>query len=205
MEVTYIAGDGAILDSMLYGRVSRKSIEESSDRLREFRRSVRSDVFDAIDRVETSLDRLLEEDIDDVLRKANKKRSKLWKEDILEFLCNLEEISSATERAQVWLLGNRRLNALFKQQRIQAWGRDPSKAVFEREDGRNPYTDAVYNGAIITDSDGNSYSECIVGGHTVDGETISLETQLELIATYDVIDQYLDDGIDPTNPLGESL
>lgn len=205
MEVTYIAGDGAILDSMLYGRVSRKSVEESSDRLREFRRSVRSDVFDAIDRVESTLDRLLEDDIDDVLRKANKKRSKLWKEDILEFLGDLEEISSATERTQIWLLGNRRLNALFKQQRIQAWGRDPSKDILEREDGRNPYNDAVYNGAIITDDEGNSYSECIVGGHEVDGESISLETQLELIATYDVIDQYLDDGIDPTNPLGESL
>ncbi len=205
MKVRVLEGDEAILSTRAYGRRSRESIDRGIDRLRKFSRSLRDGVLDKVDRIETGIRRYLDEDIIKTSRDVNKRRKKGYRDDIIMFLCDRSEIADSPPRMRRWALSNPRLASLFRQQRLDGWGAAPDfldVAIGERD----PYYVATRNGVVEKDEEsGIYYSEYSYGDSVVDGELLLVEEQLDVIATHDVINDLLDQNIDPTSPLGESL
>lgn len=204
MKVKVISGDEHIFASLAFGKRSRESVERSARRLRDFRNKLRPELTDRLDRIEKSIYRYLDDDVTDAVRRANRNRHKSFRDDIIMFLANAEEISDAPESNRRWLLSSPRMRNLFKQQRLHAWGCKPDYIDIEPGEA-DPYYVAIKNGEVVTDDEGNSYSDYVIGGCDVDGIHLSRDEQLDLIATLDVAHDLLDQGIDPTSPLGESV
>lgn len=205
MKVRIIEGDEAIMSAVAYGRRSRDSVERSVSRLRRFSRNLRDGVLDKIDRIEGSIKRYLDEDISRVVRDVNKRRKRGYRDDVIMFLESREEIADCQPRMRRWALANRRLGALFRQQRLDGWGAAPEFLDFEPGE-RDPYYVATRNGVVEKDEEsGIYYSEYSYGDCEVDGDVLTADEQLDVIATHDIIDDLLDQGIDPTSPLGELL
>lgn len=206
MRVKVIAGDNAILSATAFGKKRREDVDRGLDRLRRVGRNLRSGAMEKIERLENNIRRFFDSDIDEALRSVNTRRKVGFRDDVLMFLGNNEEIADAGPRARRWLLGHKRLANLFRQQRIDGWG--ASKEFLDVEPNeRDPYYVAVRNGAVEQDAENPEvfYSEYSYGDCEVDGEVLTVGAQLDLVATYDVIDDLLDQGIDPTSPTGETL
>lgn len=205
MKIRIIEGDEAILSAVAFGRRSRESVERSIGRLRSFSRNLRDGALDKMEAIEKNIRRYLDDDITDVVRKVNRKRKRGYRDDIIMFLENREDIADCTPSNRRWLLANKRLGALFRQQRIDGWGAPPDLldvAIGERD----PYYVATRNGIVEKDDEtGLFYSEYSYGDCEVDGERLHIDDQLSVIANHDVIDELLDQGIDPTSPLGELI
>lgn len=205
MKVRVIEGDEAILSATAYGRRSRDSIDRGIDRLRRFSRNLRDGVLDKVDRIETSIRRYLDDDIGRAVREVNKRKKRGYRDDIIMFLSEREDIADAPPRMRRWALANPRLASLFRQQRLDGWGASPDFLDADPTE-RDPYYVATRNGVVERDDQsGLFYSEYSYGDCSVDGEYLHVDEQLDVIATHDVIDDLLDQNIDPTSPLGESL
>jgi hypothetical protein len=205
MKVRVIEGDEAILSATAYGRRSRESIDRGIDRLRRFSRNLRDGVLDKVDRIETSIRRYLDDDIGRAVREVNKRKKRGYRDDIIMFLAEREDIADAPPRMRRWALSNPRLASLFRQQRLDGWGASPDFLDVAPGE-RDPYYVATRNGVVERDEQsGLFYSDYSYGDCTVDGEYLHADEQLDVIATHDVIDDLLDQNIDPTSPLGESL
>lgn len=205
MKVRVIEGDEAILSAVAYGRKSRESVERSVSRLRRFSRNLRDNVLEKVNKIEGTIRRYLDDDIGRVVREVNRRRKRGYRDDVILFLESQGDIADCGPRYRRWLLANKRLGALFRQQRIDGWGAAPEFLDFEPGE-RDPYYVATRNGVVEKDEEsGLYYSEYSYGDCEVDGEMLHLDEQLDVIATHDVIDDLLDQNIDPTSPLGESL
>lgn len=205
MKVKVIEGDEAILSATTYGRRSRDAIDRDFDRLRRFSRNLRDGVLDKIERIEGSIRRYLDEDIGRAVREVNKRKRRGYRDDIIMFLAEREDIADAPPVMRRWSLANPRLAALFRQQRLDGWGAPPDFLDVAAGE-RDPYYVATRNGVVEKDDEsGLYYSEYSYGDCNVDGVHLHADEQLDIIATHDVIDDLLDQNIDPTSPLGESL
>lgn len=205
MKVRIIEGDEAVLSAVAFGRRSRDSVERSVGRLRRFSRNLRDGALDKIDHIESTIRRYLEDDIEKVVRDVNKRRKRGYRDDIIMFLESREDIADCGPKMRRWLLANRRLGSLFRQQRLDGWGASPELLDFEPGE-RDPYYVATRNGVVEKDEEsGLYYSEYSYGDCVVDGEFLHVDSQLDVIASHDIIDDLLDQGIDPTSPLGELL
>lgn len=205
MKVKVIEGDEAILSATTFGRRSRESIDRDFSRLRRFSRNLRDGVLDKIDRIETNIRRYLDDDIGKAVRELNKRKRRGYRDDIIMFLQEREDIADAPPVMRRWSLANPRLGSLFRQQRLDGWGASPD--FLDTPIGeRDPYYVATRNGVVEKDEEtGLYYSEYSYGECEVNGVLLSPDEQLDVIATHDVINDLLDQNIDPTSPLGESL
>lgn len=203
MKVKVIAGDGAIASAISFGRRSRESIDRNIDRLRTFSRNLRPEASERIIAIEDKLNRYLDSDVKDALRSANSNRSAAFRDDIIMFLADQKSIADTPPSMRRYLLANRRLGSLFRQQRLDAWGLKPGFLGIEPGE-EDPYYVAVMNG-VIQESEDKFYSEYRLGDSVVDGEILSIDEQTDVIATWNRIDELLDESVDPTSPLGESL
>lgn len=206
MRVKVIAGDNAILSATAFGKKRREDIDRGMERLRRVGRNLRSGALEKMEKLEDNIRRFFDSDIDDALRDVNKRRKVGFRDDVVVFFGTNEAIADAGPKARRWLLGNKRLANLFRQQRIDGWGAPPEFLDVEPTE-RDPYYVAVRNGTVEQDAEQPEvyYSEYSYGDCEVDGEVLTVGAQLDLVATYDVIDDLLDQGIDPTSPTGETL
>lgn len=206
MRAKVIQGDSAILSATAFGRRKRESIDRGIERLRSFGRNLRSGTLDRIERLEKNIRRYFDEDIDEAIRDVNKRRKVGFRDDVIMYLGTAEEIADAGPSYRRWLLANKRLGNLFRQQRVDGWGAAPDYLDVGPND-RDPYYEAVYNGVVQEDAEqpGVFYSEYCYGGNEVNGEYLTPGKQVDILATFDVIDDLLDQNIDPTSPTGETL
>lgn len=205
MEVDIIDGDDAVFRASAYGLPDRESLSRSYERLEEYGRSLSTRASNFLGHAKKALDKLHDPSIKRALRRLSSSRRGLFRNNTIQFLDEQLEIAQAPEIMRRWLVAHPRLHRLNLNQRINAWGSKPNTYDLGPVHEPDRYYKAATNGLAKETEDGSWVTEYEVGACFVDGDTIDLIEQCDIVATYNVIDDLLDQGIDPTSPEGEGL
>lgn len=205
MKIQFIEGDDAVLRASAFGMRTRDDMERSYSRLEEFGRRLSNRAGEYIDRARESLNRLYDPTVKNALRRLASSRRGLYRENIIQFLQDEMEIAQAPEVQRRWILANPKMRNRARRQLLHLWGAQPDAFDLPAVGEEDPYETAMYNGLVKQHEDGRFYSEYVVGGCVVEGELLDLEEQNDLIATDFIVEESLANGLDCTNPKGESL
>lgn len=205
MKINFIDGGDAEYRAAAFGMRTREDMERSYRRLDEFSRRLSNRASDMVDQARESLDRLYDPSVKDSLRRMTKGRRGLYRENLIQFLGDETEIAQAPQVQRRWILANQKMRNRARRQQLHLWGAQPDAFDLPPVGEVDPYEVAMYNGMVKQHEDGRYYSEYVVGGCEVEGELLTLDEQNDLIATDFIVEDCLANGIDPTNPKGESL
>lgn len=205
MKANIISGDDRLFRAIAFGQPDRESIERTYNRFEEFSRNVSSRAREHLGNARKLLDSMFDDSIVTKLRKVVSNQRGIYRRDIIQFLDSSEEIALAPVTMRRWLLSSPRVRKLFDNQAIHAWGSTREAFDLPEKGESDPFWRAIHNGECRQESDGSWWTEFEFGLEENTGVPLRLDEQLELIATMDVLNEALDDGLDPTNPFGENI
>lgn len=206
MKVSIISGDDRSFRAAAFGMPDRETVERSFSRLEEFSRGLSARAKEGLDRTRTLIDSMYDETVRTSLRLLSRAKRGMYRDDVIQFLDDQTQIALAPDQMRRWLLAHPFIRNRYDKQSIDAWGSKPGQWDLDGKHYEDFYFRAATNGRVTQNEEGEWWSEYTYGGCTVAGVgTISLEEQLDILATWDVVDDCIADGIDPTSVMKERL
>lgn len=206
MKIAIIDGGESVFRAAAFGIPDREDIQRSYERLERFSSNLSDRAKGMLNSAKTMISSLYDDTVRTQLKRLNSSKRGLYRDDIIQFLDSAEEVATAPMAMRRWLLSSPRTRSLWNRQSTHAWGAKRDAFVFNDPGTADPYWTAIRNGVAEKNEKGEWWSEYVYGACDVEGEEhLTMEQQMELIATFDVINDTIDEGIDPFNPLGEKL
>ncbi|UKS72106.1 hypothetical protein MOA67_gp317 [Klebsiella phage KpLz-2_45] len=206
MKIAIIDGGESVFRAAAFGLPDREDIQRSYDRLERFSSNLSDRAKGMLNSAKTMISSLYDDTVRSQLKRLNSSKRGLYRDNIIQFLDSPEEVASAPLKMRRWLLSSPRTRSLWDRQSTHGWGSKRDAFVFETTPENDPYWKAIRNGVAEKNSKGEWWVEYTYGACDVEGEEhLTLEQQMELCATFDVINNAIDEGIDPFSPLGEKL
>lgn len=206
----FIDGDDTVFQAAAFGLPDRHQLEDGYRRLEEYSRNLSDRAAGYLSRTRETLTRIFDPSVRRALHALNTSKRGLYRDNIIQYLDDVAEVSMAPDTMRRWILANPRLRTRYHKQSIEAWGSRPGAFDVTPMNLRDPYWTAIQNGVakpeVQEDESVRWVTEYEWGAATVEGEDeLFLENQLDLLATHAVVDSALDDGIDPTSRFLEKL
>lgn len=206
MKVSIISGDERSFRAAAFGMPDRESVERSYSRLEEYSRGLSARAREGLQRTRGLIESMYDETVRNSLRILGRAKRGMYRDDTIQYLDDQTEVALAPMAMRRWILAHPFIRNRFDTQSIEAWGSKPGSWDLEGKGYEDFFYRAATNGRAQQNDKGEWWSEYTFGGCTVPGVgTISMEEQLDVLATWDVIDDCIADGIDPTSVLKERL
>ncbi|URG14151.1 hypothetical protein [Pectobacterium phage vB_ParM-25] len=184
----------------------RDSVERTYSRLEEFSRGLSSRAREGLERTRGLIESMYDDTVRNSLRILGRVKRGLFRDDVIQFLDDQTEIATAPMTMRRWILAHPFIRSRYDTQSIDAWGSKPGQWDLEGKGYEDLFYRAATNGLATKNEKGEWWSEYTFGGCSVPGAgTISLEEQMDILATWDIIDDCIADGIDPTSVMKERL
>lgn len=205
MKVDIIGGDDRLFRAAAFGLPDRESLQRSYNRLEDFSRNISDRAKEHLGKAKELIGSIFDESIAIKLNRVLNNQRGIYRRDAIQFLDSAEEIALAPVKMRRWIISNPRVRKLFDRQAIHAWGSKKDAFDLPEAGESDPFWRALNNGVAAEDENGQWWTEFEHGLEELTKEPLRLDEQLDLIATMDILNQTMDDGIDPTNPFGESF
>lgn len=206
MKIEIINGGESVFRAAAFGLPDREDMERSYDRLERFSSNLSDRAKGMLSSAKTMIESLYDDGVRRTLKRLNRSKRGLYRDNVIQYLDSAEEVATAPMAMRRWLLSSPRTRSLFDRQSTHAWGAKADAFNLNEKGTEDPYWKAIRNGVVEQNEKGEWWSEYTYGACDVEGEEhLTLEMQMDLIATFDVINDAIDNGIDPFSPLGEKL
>lgn len=206
MKIAIVGGGEAVFRAAAFGLPDREDIEDSFRDLERFSSNLSDRARKILESTKGSIKSLYDDNVRRTIKQLNRSKRGIYRVDEIQFLDSQEEIATAPVSMRRWILSHPRIRSLFDRQSTHGWGAKPDAFNLNEKGTVDPYWIAIQNGVSQPNDKGEYWTEYVYGGCDVEGEKhLDLEMQMDLLATMVVIDNVLDEGIDPLNPLAEKL
>lgn len=206
MKISIVGGGESVYRAAAFGLPDRDDMESSFRSLERFSSNLSERARSMLESTRGMIKSLYDDKVRLAVKKLNRTKRGLYRVDEIQFLDSPEEVAMAPMAMRRWILSNPRIRSLFDRQSTHAWGAKHDAFTLNEKGTEDPYWVAIQNGVAKPDEKGNYWTEYIYGACDVEGEKhLTLEDQMDLLATMVIIDNAIDEGIDPLSPLGERL
>lgn len=205
MAVYIDNGNPDVVLGSFYGRVSDAVQQRNMERFERFQSNI---IGPGVNLFKESLERVkfaYSDKVEKLIHRVKASQSEYYREDELQYLGTQPAIAIAPPKMQMILLAQSQLFTLFSHQGIEGFGfnYDPNEHNAERIESIRR---VVNNGRVVQETGADRwYSEYEYGLHEVEGHSMNNLCQIDIIDTWNVIDDLIEQGIDPTSKLGEKL
>lgn len=205
MAVYIEHGNADAVIGSFYGRVSNSVQERNLERFARFSSNI---VGAGAELFKESLDRVkyaYSDKVQKLIHRVKSTQSEYYREDELQYLGTQKAIAITPPKMQLILLAQSQLFSLFSHQGIEGFGFNYDQQEHNAERIEN-IRRAVCNGLIVQEEGTDLwYSDYEYGLNEVDGIPMNNLAQIDILDTWNVVDELIEQGIDPTSKLGERL
>lgn len=210
MKVNIITADSDIVSTHLFGEYSGRIMERSRDKMARLSRNLTDGARSMFDRATRRMEELFDPELTRLARRIRRANKHQYQEDNYFFIDSQEGMANAPNRMREMITSEPRVRRMIQQQRLDGYGIKPNSSRISSPITEDPFWKAATNGLskeVQCERTGKTIwvSDYEYGANYVDDHHVYIEDQVDILATWDRVNQLLDEGIDPTSPLGEKI